>query len=134
MAIDERQDETTSGGADGAPVGRHVVLDLFDVDPKRMRDAATETATLRRALTECGFHVLGDCWHAFDGGGATGLVLLSESHASFHTYPERRYIAFDLFGCGQADLEGLVERIVARWAPGRWTRHDLRRGGASEGG
>ena len=134
MAIDERQGESTYGGAGRVPVGRHVVLDLFDVDPRRMRDAETETSALRQALTACGFHVLGDCWHAFDGGGATGLVLLSESHASFHTYPERGYVAFDLFACGDADLEGLVERILARWAPGRSTRHDLRRGGAPGGG
>ena len=32
-------------------------------------------------------------------GGYTGLVLLAESHASIHTYPETNTIFIDLFSC-----------------------------------
>jgi len=35
--------------------------------------------------------------HRFEGGGLTGYLLLSESHIAFHTYPEHRYIALDIF-------------------------------------
>ncbi len=35
--------------------------------------------------------------HRFEGGGLTGYLLLSESHISFHTYPEHRFLALDIF-------------------------------------
>lgn len=35
------------------------------------------------------------------GQGVTGFYLLSESHCSFHTYPESNYIAVDIFTCGR---------------------------------
>lgn len=48
-------------------------------------------------------HVIGDAvWHVFpEPGGLTGLVMLAESHLSVHTFPERRYAAFNLFCCRQ---------------------------------
>ena len=110
-------------------IGRHVVLDLYGVTEARMADADRATDRLRESLTDCGFHVLHDCRHSFPGGGATGLVLLSESHASFHTYPELGYVAFDVFGCGAADVDRLIDQVLAIWEPQRVVRHELCRGG-----
>lgn len=42
----------------------------------------------------------------------TGLFLLSESHLSYHTYPESRYISIDVYTCGQHNAainEGIAE-------------------------
>lgn len=39
--------------------------------------------------------------HHFDGGGYTLAILLSESHASIHTYPEHNACFVDLFTCGE---------------------------------
>jgi S-adenosylmethionine decarboxylase len=45
-------------------------------------------------------------WHVFPGhGGITGLVLLSESHLTIHTYPELGVAAINLYCCRQAPLE-----------------------------
>ena len=32
--------------------------------------------------------------------GISGVAVLAESHISVHTWPERDYIAFDIFMCG----------------------------------
>ena len=34
--------------------------------------------------------------------GVTGVFILSESHAAFHSYPEYRYLAVDIFSCGNS--------------------------------
>ncbi|NDK98317.1 hypothetical protein GPY23_04595 [Photorhabdus bodei] len=49
--------------------------------------------------------MIGHLCHKFtDGGeGVTGLFLLSESHLSFHTYPETNYISIDVYTCGKQD-------------------------------
>ncbi|MCA9105657.1 MAG: adenosylmethionine decarboxylase [Planctomycetales bacterium] len=112
----------------GVVVGRHVALDLHAVQEHLWEDAATLVAWLARTLTESGFHVLGSTSHSFEPHGATGVILLSESHASFHTYPEHRYVAFDLFACGNGDVEEVLRRVEAYWAPGHCRRQELRRG------
>jgi S-adenosylmethionine decarboxylase proenzyme len=33
--------------------------------------------------------------------GVLGIVIVSESHLSIHTWPEYRYAAVDIFTCGQ---------------------------------
>lgn len=32
-------------------------------------------------------------------GGITGVVIVSESHLTIHTWPERRYVNLDVFFC-----------------------------------
>jgi S-adenosylmethionine decarboxylase len=39
------------------------------------------------------------CFHQFEPYGATGVILLAESHFAMHTYPENDLIYFDLFCC-----------------------------------
>ena len=44
--------------------------------------------------------ILESTFHKFEGGGITGFLLLSESHISIHTWPERdNYLALDIFVC-----------------------------------
>ena len=39
-------------------------------------------------------------WHQFpDAGGITGVVVLSESHLTCHTFPERGFAALNLYCC-----------------------------------
>ena len=45
------------------------------------------------------YEILGEVEHVFQPQGYTLLFLLSESHLSVHTFPEKKYISFDLFTC-----------------------------------
>ena len=115
-----------------AIAGRHVVLDLMGVSTHLFDDAEILLKWLEQTLIQAGFRVLGASSHSFHPHGATGVVLLSESHASFHTYPEHRYIAFDLFGCGAGDLDEVIEAAISHWQPERVTRRDIMRGAAGD--
>ena len=43
-------------------------------------------------------------WHGFpEPGGITGLLLLTESHLSCHTFPERGFAAFNLSCCRRVE-------------------------------
>ena len=45
--------------------------------------------------------ILGEIEHEFSPQGCTFMFLLSESHLSVHTFPERQHLAFDLYTCRQ---------------------------------
>jgi S-adenosylmethionine decarboxylase proenzyme len=48
---------------------------------------------------ENNYSVLQTSHHQFEPDGFSILYLLSESHMSIHTFPEKNYIAFDLYTC-----------------------------------
>ena len=58
--------------------------------------------------------------HTFgDGGGVSGVAVLSESHISVHTWPEREFAAFDIFMCGDARPEAAAKALQAALTPDR---------------
>jgi len=81
--------------------GLEWVVDAFGCDPASLRDAAQLAGFFERAVTELGLHPVGAAKvHAFPGhGGVTAMQLLSESHLTAHTFPERGYAAFNLYCC-----------------------------------
>lgn len=40
---------------------------------------------------------VGEVYHDFENGGFTGVVCLTESHISIHTWPEYQLATFDIF-------------------------------------
>lgn len=66
---------------------------------------------LNKLLLAChrsGMHVLQCTKHEFHPAGLTAVVLLSESHAALHTYPEHNMAYLDVFSCGDQDPEHTV--------------------------
>lgn len=56
-----------------------------------------------------GVTVMGTLKHDFPGGGFSGVVLLGESHAAIHTWPELNTAWIELATCGDpADLDAFV--------------------------
>lgn len=63
-------------------------------------------AVMQSAIENSGASILTESVHFFPNGGMTAVFLLSESHASIHTYPEHSSCFVDLFTCGEkASLE-----------------------------
>ena len=65
----------------------------------------------------------------FEPQGVTVLALLSESHASLHTYPEEGSIFIDVFTCGHtAQPERAVELLAEALRPESVNTRTIRRG------
>jgi len=81
--------------------GLEWVVDAFGCDPAALRNANQLRDLFTRAVSELGLHPVGaPNVHTFPGhGGVTAVQLLSESHLTVHTFPERRYAAFNLYCC-----------------------------------
>ena len=80
--------------------GRHLILDLYDCNPEILDDYDQLTIYLSEALALAGANILRIFGEKFEPQGVTLLALLSESHASIHTWPELGYAAVDLYTCG----------------------------------
>lgn len=92
--------------------GLHVVVDLYDAD--RLDDINYIEEVMRECITRCGANLLHMHLHHFTpSNGVTGVAVLSESHISVHTWPERGFAAFDIFMCGVSKPE-LAKDILAK--------------------
>ncbi len=108
-------------------VGKHVIIDLYDVEPNLManinnNDILTNkwNNLLKEQLTNANVNCLNISWHNFDYDGAfTALYLLSESHLSIHTWPEKKYIALDIFTCGDSDIDLITNFMIQYFNPGK---------------
>ena len=48
---------------------------------------------------KCKLTVVSRAFHQFEPFGVTGVLVLSESHFSVHTYPEKNNVYLDIFCC-----------------------------------
>lgn len=80
--------------------GRHVTMDLRNVDFDRLNDLDFLRTTMIEAAHRCGATIVGENFVKFQPQGVTGVLVLSESHLSIHTYPEEGFAAVDCYTCG----------------------------------
>lgn len=115
------------------PIGLHVLLDLYGVEPARLEDCTRIEAVLSEAARVAGARVLGARFHPFGPGqGVTGVLLLAESHISIHTWPEHGYAAVDVFMCGEAEAMTAATLIGERLHAGRIDVRECARGLSGE--
>lgn len=83
--------------------GYHTIWDITGASAQLLRNDCVLHDFFLNALQASGFTVISDIFHKFSAGGegVTGLFLLSESHLSYHTYPESCYISIDVYTCGK---------------------------------
>lgn len=98
MPFDEPR--PTDGSRAYSFVGRHLVATYLDCDAAAILDGVGLLRAMEDAIRAAGATILDTRSHVFDGGGLTAVFLLSESHASIHTYPEYNACFVDLFTCG----------------------------------
>lgn len=109
--------------------GRHVAIDCWGVDFQLINNAERLQKQMVEAAEACGATVLSVQAQQFDPQGATVLVLLSESHLSIHTYPERGFAALDCYTCGDTvDPEVAIEFMVRVLKPEKTHAKKLIRG------
>ncbi len=98
--------------------GRHLIVDAWGIDFDKINDLRLLKYHLERAATICGATVLSVKGHAFEPFGVTVIVVLSESHLSIHTYPEKGFAAIDGYTCGNIiDPKDAIDYILTILEP-----------------
>ena len=84
------------------PLGVHFLLDVAGAPFATLDDPVLVETLLVDAVKQMGAKVLGIHIHRLSPQGVSGVVVISESHLTIHTWPERGEAAVDLFTCGDA--------------------------------
>jgi S-adenosylmethionine decarboxylase len=97
--------------------GRHLLLN-FSGCTADLNDVESIRRDMSRAVEVIGATILSVTEHKFDPEGMSLVMLLAESHASVHTYPEHKACFLDVFTCGSTiRVEPFGEVLADLWKP-----------------
>ena len=93
-------------------LGEHFICDFSHCDSSLLFDSDLASALFTQAVRESGLTIVSEGFYRFSPHGFTCFLLLAESHASLHAWPEFGYCAIDLFTCSlQMNIQPLVEKL-----------------------
>ena len=93
-------------------LGEHFIFDLSDCNREILMDSERASSLFAQAVRESGLTVVDEGFYKFSPHGFTCFLLLAESHASLHAWPEHGYCAIDLFTCAIGkDMLPLLMRL-----------------------
>ena len=93
-------------------LGEHYIFDLSNCNREVLMDSEQAYHLFADAVRSSGLTVVDEGFYKFSPHGFTCFLLLSESHASLHAWPEYSYCAIDLFTCALGkDLLPLIKTI-----------------------
>ena len=93
-------------------LGEHFIFDLSDCNHEILMDSERSYALFAQAVRDSGLTVVDEGFYKFSPHVFTCFLLLAESHASLHAWPEYGYCAIDLFTCAIGkDMMPLLMRL-----------------------
>lgn len=96
--------------------GRHILADFWGV--KDMGNLELIASSIEESARRAGATILHSHYHPFgEGMGVSGVTVLSESHISIHTWPERDFAALDIFMCGDCDPQIALDYLIEALKP-----------------
>ena len=126
--------------------GLHLTGDLSGCRcaPLCLTDPATLETLCLAAARAAGLSQVNHLFHSFandgnpipSGSGATGVVLLAESHLAVHTWPELNAVTLDVYVCNyggdnSAKARALFDELLRVFDPAQQDMQTLLRGRAA---
>ncbi len=99
-------------------VGVQIVADLYGVDEELISESSGVYEIIENAIKVGRLTKISSDYYQFQPRGVSGVVLLAESHLSFHTWPEHNLVTLDVYTCGDpASADAAFNYIVRRLSP-----------------
>lgn len=90
----------TKKGKKMKTIGEHYIVEASGCDPEIIGNVERVQHILVKAAEKANVQVWAVSFHRFPPNGVSGVIVISESHISIHTWPEHRYAALDIYTCG----------------------------------
>lgn len=82
--------------------GKHMICDFKGIKNEEVLNSVEKLNTvLKQICIDNEFQILNEMQYKFEPIGCSILFLLSESHLSIHTFPEKNHMSFDIYTCRQ---------------------------------
>ena len=101
-------------------LGLHILADLYGVEADKIDRVEDIRELLEGAVKYANLTKISSHYYQFQPHGATGVILLAESHISIHTWPEHGIATVDVYTCGDpSKAYKAMDYIVSKLSPTR---------------
>ena len=101
-------------------LGLHILADLYGVAADKIDRVEDIRELLEGAVKYADLTKISSHYYQFQPHGATGVILLAESHISIHTWPEHGIATVDVYTCGDpSKAYRAMDYIIANLSPTR---------------
>lgn len=83
--------------------GIHLLVEYYGCDERALNDLEYLRSMFEKAAKEARATVIKTVFQRFEPQGVSGVVVVSESHLTIHTWPEQGYASVDFYTCGNCD-------------------------------
>ncbi|AWT60744.1 MAG: S-adenosylmethionine decarboxylase proenzyme [Candidatus Moanabacter tarae] len=110
-------------------LGRHYLFELYGCAEKFLVDIEVLKKSMISAAETAGATVVNSVFHGYSPQGLSGVVVISESHLTVHTWPELNYAAVDVFTCGEGNLgEDIGQALIRTFEASEYHSREIDRG------
>lgn len=97
--------------------GQHHIVECWQCNVELLNDRPFIEEMMVKAAMIAGAELREVTFHQFAPQRVSGVVLISESHLTIHTYPENSYAAIDVFTCGdRMEPRDAINHIIKQLA------------------
>ena len=94
--------------------GKHLICDLKEIKNIQLLNSIDSIKEIFNTICyNYDFTVLKTIEHEFEISVITLIYMLSESHISIHTFPERNYAAIDIYTCREYETDKEYNEIYS---------------------
>lgn len=134
LSVSDASSDFSSRPIPPSMMGPHLMMDCRGCDPAKIGDVAYVFKVLNELPEKIGMHKITQPYVFPYSGlipedeGVTGIVVIAESHLSFHSFTRKDYFFFDLFSCKPFDVEATRQYILEAFGVTESEVHYVERG------
>ena len=110
-------------------LANHQIIDFYKCDKDILSNSDLVKSYFVKSAELANATIVSQKFHEFSPYGLTGVLVITESHISIHTWPEYGYAAIDVFSCcDKLDHKRLVESLKGSLKAGKVKSKSIKRG------
>ncbi len=95
-------------------MGRHVIAELWHCNIEKLNNLKLIESIMVDAALKAGAEIREVAFHKFAPMGVSGVVIISESHLTIHSFPEHGYASIDVYTCGDIIDPNVAAQYIAK--------------------
>lgn len=102
-------------------LGKHLIIDAYGIEEKKLKDFRAIKKLLRDLPRKIGMRPLLKetvkkvSSNFYPERGISGFIMLYESHISLHAWPEKGYLAMDIYSCKLFNHQAVLKFLKKYW-------------------
>ena len=111
----------------------HILADLYDCggDETFFTHKGIVKRKVLAMVKRAGFRIVASRFHKFGANaGITGVIIVSESHLTLHTWPEKGFVNLDVFFCNYTQdntkkVRNILREFKTLYNPGKIRKREV---------